>query len=211
MPNDFIIVNDLVKEAHFDIKYYGKDNFVGTPVDGYDAPLCVLQKRAAEGLVKASNAALKEGYRLKILDCYRPQRAVSHFVRWASNLADTVTKTHYYPNIPKSTLLGPYIAEKSGHSRGATLDVTLEKRSAENTWEPVDMGTPFDFFDPLSHTVNSEVGESVLQNRQRLIRYMQAGNFVNYELEWWHFSQQEQVYPNTYFDFPLQLTTDNTR
>jgi len=193
----------VLSDVSYDIKYHGPDNFVGTPVDGYQAPLCVLQKRAADGLIMAAQAATNAGYRLKILDCYRPQRAVDHFVRWAANLSDKTTKHRYYPNLPKDELLGPYIAERSGHSRGATVDVTLEKKTV-NGWEEIDMGTPFDFFDPLSNTFNGKATDSTIENRRRLIDFMQAGDFVNYKMEWWHFSQQQQAHPNTYFDFPIE-------
>jgi D-alanyl-D-alanine dipeptidase len=209
IPTDFVVVNDLLNNVSFDIRYHGNNNFVGKPVTGYHAPLCILHKQVADALAKAATAAEQAGYRLKIFDCYRPQQAVDHFVQWTRNLSDQTTKARYYPNLNKNSLLGPYIAEKSGHSRGASLDLTLEKRSDSGQWQELDMGTLFDFFDPLSNTFNPATTQKVLNNRQLLIRFMQAGDFVNYNMEWWHFSYPDQPYPNTYFNFPVVKRIDS--
>lgn len=204
IPTDFVILNDTLANAVFDIRYHGENNFVGTQVNGYLEPLCILQKEAAMALAKASKAAEEKGYRLKIFDCYRPQRAVSNFVKWASDLQDLSTKQQYYPNLPKDTLLGPYIAEKSGHSRGSSIDLTLQKLNEDGRYITLDMGTEFDFFDSLSNTYNQNLAPGILNNRRKLIAFMELGGFVNYKMEWWHFSLPDPHYKTTYFDFPVK-------
>ncbi len=212
IPKDFVVVNPKINDANVTMSYVTDDNFVGTPVDGYEANLCFLQERAANALVKVSVAAREKGFRLKIFDCYRPQRAVDHFVRWANDLDDQKTKAQYYPNIEKDTLVGPYIAGKSSHSRGVAVDLTLEQQDDNGIWRALDMGTRFDYFDSRSNTFNDKVSGFHLANRQTLIDLMAVGEFVNYSKEWWHFSHQSkqypQVYPKTFFNFPITDADD---
>jgi zinc D-Ala-D-Ala dipeptidase len=204
MPDDFVDVSDYLPEAVYDIRYYTGNNFVGDKVDGYLAPKCILQKQAAEALVKVAEQAAGQGLVLMLFDCYRPQRAVDHFLRWAQDLADTRTKQAYYPNLGKDKLVGEYIADRSGHSRGATIDLTLARRDAEGHWQELDMGSPFDMFDPVSNTDHPGIGESQHRNRQLLKTLMEGQGFSNYPLEWWHFSLVPEPYPETYFDFPVR-------
>jgi D-alanyl-D-alanine dipeptidase len=137
----------------------------------------------------------KEGFTLKVFDCYRPQRAVDHFVRWAKDLNDTKMKSTYYPNVDKKDLFKDgYIAAKSGHSRGSTLDLTIEG---------FDMGTPFDFFDPRSHTMTETVTQQQHKNRMTLKRVMERNGFKNYAEEWWHYTLKEEPFKETYFDFAI--------
>jgi D-alanyl-D-alanine dipeptidase len=181
----------LAPGIDLDIRYAGTDNFVGTVVDGYEAPRCWLLEAAAEALQEVSTQLRPQGLRLRVFDCYRPVRAVKHFVRWARDAGDLRTRPRYYPNLDKSALLGDYIAESSGHSRGATLDLTLLRctdATAANGCEPLDMGTPFDFFDPRAHTDSSAVTPAQAANRALLRDAMARAGFANYPLEWWHYT-----------------------
>ncbi|RDV26597.1 peptidase M15 [Alteromonas aestuariivivens] len=203
-PKDFVELNTAMPDASYDIRYFGSQNFVGEPIDGYLAPKCLLQREAAESLIRVAKQVAKQGLRLKIFDCYRPQRAVSHFMRWAQDLSDKRTKAEYYPNLAKETLVGDYIAERSGHSRGATVDLTLEFQQTNGHWQELDMGSAFDLFDTLSNTDDPRISELQRQNRQLLKSMMEAGSFENYSMEWWHYSYQPQPYPDTYFNFAIE-------
>ncbi|RHW76496.1 M15 family metallopeptidase [Colwellia sp. RSH04] len=202
IPNDFVTINTFIPEALFDIKYHSKDNFVGEVIDGYNADKCILHKAAANALMSAYRQARDAKLNLKIFDCYRPQRAVNHFIRWVNDLNNTATKHNYYPNLAKNSLLGPYIAAKSGHSRGSTLDLTLVKK-VNGQWQELDMGSAFDLFDPLSNTENSNISELQRKNRLLLKKIMIEAGFLDYDMEWWHFTLKNQAYPNHYFDFEV--------
>ena len=188
----FINVNRYIPTINFDIRYYTHHNFIGKPIDGYAFALCLLTPEATLALQKVQKALLQEHLRLKVYDCYRPQRAVNHFIRWAKDLNDTKMKATYYPNVNKSELftLG-YIAAKSGHSRGSTIDLSIET---------LDMGTPFDLFDQRSHTLSSQITPLQQQNRRHLKELMQQYGFVNYEAEWWHYTLKDEPYKERYFD-----------
>lgn len=185
-----------------DMKYAGTDNFTGAVVEGYRAPKCFLRRRAAEALVRVEATLHAQGYALRLWDCYRPARAVTAFVRWAGDLSETSTKAAHYPNLGKDKLLGEYIAPVSGHSRGATVDLTL-MRCQGGHCEPLDMGTPFDFFDPLAHTADPRVTPVQKANRERLIKAMATEGFSNYPQEWWHFTLPAAVSPVIY-DVPVE-------
>lgn len=182
-----IDIRTLVPDIQEEIHYAGIDNFTGARVDGYDAPKCFLRTGAAQALARVESGLRDEGYRLRLWDCYRPARAVAAFVRWAADLSDIRTKAAHYPNLGKDKLLGDYIAPVSGHSRGATIDLTLVKCAGDDC-TPLDMGTGFDFFDPRAHTDATDVTSAQHADRQRLLRAMTAQGFVNYPQEWWHFS-----------------------
>lgn len=201
----FVDVGRLDASIAIDMRYAGEDNFVGTTVEGYLAAKCLLAEPAAEALVKVQQDLVKQALGLLIYDCYRPQRAVDHFVRWAQDLADVRTKARHYPAVDKSLLfeLG-YIAEKSGHSRGSTVDLTLVRRSAEGEMLLLAMGTDYDFFDPLSHTEVPDVSSAELENRLLLKEAMENGGFENYPQEWWHYTLKNEVYPDDYWDVPVQ-------
>ena len=190
-----------------DIRYATDHNFVGAPVDGYDRPLCLLTPEAAAALVRAHDMLSTKGSRLVVFDCYRPQRAVDHFVRWSYYRLDQKTKSTYYPNVDKRLLfeLG-YIASRSGHSRGSTVDVGLVGIDApgDSVNALVDMGTPFDFFDPLSHTASPDITDGQRRNREMLLEAMRAAGFRNYPKEWWHFTLNGEPYPNSYFDVAVR-------
>lgn len=201
IPADFLDVGQLIPDAKVRMAYFGNENFVGTRVDGYEANKCYLQQDAAQALIKIQQAAMTKGYSLWIFDCYRPQRAVNHFLRWVADLADTSTKVNYYPNLNKNQLIGEYIAEKSGHSRGSSIDLTLASRDDTGNWRPIDMGSPFDMFDPISNVGAKSISDQQRANRQLLESLMLQGGFKVYEMEWWHFSYHPPVYTDTYFDF----------
>jgi zinc D-Ala-D-Ala dipeptidase len=184
-----------------DMKYAGTDNFTGAVVDGYRAPKCFLRTPAAQALARVEAAVRKQGYALQAWDCYRPARAVAAFVRWAGDLSATQTKAAHYPNLGKEKLLGEYIAPVSGHSRGATVDLTLMRCTAGKC-APLDMGTGFDFFDSLAHTADPRTTPAQKANRERLLKAMAAEGFSNYPAEWWHYTLPSAMAPVLY-DVPI--------
>lgn len=193
----------LMPDIDLDIRYAGTRNFTGTRVDGYEAPRCYLLRPAVEALARVERSLRAQGYRLRIFDCYRPMRAVRHFVRWASGLQDQRAKGEYYPNIEKSALIPGYISDRSGHSRGATLDLTM-LRCADETCTPLDMGTPFDFFDPRANTDHTGITDEQRRNRDRLREAMAAEGFANYAMEWWHYTFKPEPSPDLFFDVPVR-------
>jgi D-alanyl-D-alanine dipeptidase len=196
-------IRDLVPDMGEDIKYAGSDNFVGRPVVGYQAAKCLLLKPAAEALARTERALRRQHLRLKLFDCYRPARAVADFVRWAHDLSDQRTKAAHYPLIGKDQLLGTYIASVSGHSRGATVDLTLMQcDGGGNHCQPLDMGTHFDYFGILAHT-DAAVTPAQHANRLRLRDAMQREGFGNYPLEWWHYTLEPEPTPDTIYDVPI--------
>jgi zinc D-Ala-D-Ala dipeptidase len=201
VPDDFINIRTVAADIQVQMAYLGSDNFVGAPVDGYQANICYLQYDAAKALANAQQRARAKGYSLWLFDCYRPQRAVDHFMRWASDLSDTRTKAHYYPNLGKDQLVGEYIAAQSGHSRGSTVDLTLAMQDATGQWQPVDMGSAFDLFDPISNVGTDAISAEQQANRQLLHDIMHSAGFKVYQMEWWHFTHQPPVYTEQYFDF----------
>ena len=198
-------IRRLLPDVAEDIKYAGRDNFVGAPVNGYLAAKCLLLKPAAEALARVEHELRRQHLRLKLFDCYRPARAVADFVRWAHDLADQRTKAAHYPLIHKSELLGDYIAPVSGHSHGATVDLTMMQCDAHDAnCQPLDMGTHFDYFGVLAHTDATAVTAAQHANRVRLRAAMARENFSNYPLEWWHYTLQPEPAPHTIYDVPIQ-------
>lgn len=196
---DFVAVSGAGIEL--DIKYFTGDNLVGERLDGYLAPSCWLARSAANALQKVAVGLAEQGLGLLIFDCYRPQTAVNHFVRWAASPEDLSTKPLYYPNEEKARLFERgYIAERSGHSRGATVDLSVY-RLADG--KALDMGTGFDYMDESSATAYEPVSETVRANRDLLLAAMTAQGFVNYAQEWWHYTYKPEPYPDTYFSQPV--------
>ncbi len=198
-----------------DMRYRGSRNFLGRPVAGYEDAQCWLTRPAAEALAGVQREAETLGLRVKVFDCYRPQRAVDDFVRWGRDLQDQKTRAEYYPRVPKQELFQRgYIAERSGHSRASTVDLTLvvvDGLRARKVLagpladgEEADMGTPFDLFDPLSHTDSPEPAPDVRQNRQWLRALMQRHGWRNLPEEWWHYTLEREPYPDRFFDVPLR-------
>lgn len=224
LPDGFSTLTQIDDSIELDMRYLGNNNFVGRPIAGYQASACILTTPAATALAQVQAQANLEGYSLKVYDCFRPQRAVDHFVAWAADPADEKMKAAFYPDVPKDELFSRgYIAERSGHSRGSTVDLTLVRlgslqpqadpmddydcRGSEAQRFPdnsIDMGTSYDCFDERSHTDNPDVGEDVLANRHLLRDLMEAAGFVNYDQEWWHYTLRDEPYTDQYFDFPVQ-------
>ena len=199
----------LVPDLSQDIRYSGSDNFVGAPIDGYEAPRCWLKREAAEALARVEAGLRKHHRRLRVYDCYRPARAVAHFMRWAQDPADLKTKPDHYPELDKPALLDGYIAPVSGHSRGATLDLTLlqcDDRDADCT--PLDMGTGFDFFGTKANTDSPLASQVQRDNRHFLRDAMAAQGFSNYPMEWWHYTFQPEPTPGLLYDVPVTIPED---
>lgn len=210
----FTPITDVVPDAILEIRYYSTYNFVGARVDGYLEPLALLTKVAADSLLAVSDDLKQQGYRLNIYDAYRPQMAVAHFVRWAEDLNDSAMKPYFYPNVDKSVLFKEgYIAEKSGHSRGSTVDLTLVDMS---TGKEVDMGGVFDWFGRESHPdcggnpetmeyrPNDTITATQFENRMLLRQAMMRHGFKPLPEEWWHFTLANEPFPDTYFTFPVK-------
>jgi D-alanyl-D-alanine dipeptidase len=227
--SQFVTLTDVVPDAILEIRYFGTYNFVGTRIDGYLEPTALLTKVAADSLKAVSDDVKAQGYRLKIYDAYRPQTGVDHFVRWSKDVPDTLMKQYFYPDLDKNVLFPQeYICEKSGHSRGSTLDLTLFDMATE---KELDMGGTFDWFGPESHPDfcgNPENGEFTgdnhkspigrcitaeqFRNRMILRAAMLRHGFKPFETEWWHFTLKEEPFPDTYFTFPVrQLTTQKAK
>lgn len=198
-----VSIQALVPDIHLDMRYAGAANFVGTTITGYDAPRCYLLRPVAEALQRVEMALREQNQRLQLFDCYRPVRAVQHFVKWAGDSADQQTKAIYYPNLAKSQLLGDYIAPTSGHSRGATLDLTLMQCEGSRC-TAFDMGTNFDFFDVRAHTDAADITPLQRENRQRLRAAMEAEGFQNYAMEWWHYTLKPEPSREVAYDFPVR-------
>ena len=197
----FVLLSDAVPDVILEIRYYSTYNFIGDRIDGYEEPVALLTREAAAALRDVSDSLAQKGYRLKIFDAYRPQKAVSHFMRWALDSKDTRMKEYFYPGLEKDMLfpLG-YIAGHSGHSRGSTVDLTLFDMTAERE---ADMGGPFDFFGELSHPDYKDIPGEQYNNRMILREAMLAHGFTPLAEEWWHFTLENEPYPDTYFTFPV--------
>ncbi len=195
----------LVPDISLDMRYAGNDNFVGKPIDGYAAARCLLKSRAAQALAEVEHDLRKHSMRLQIFDCYRPARAVRHFVEWAADRDDQHTKARHYPNLDKTRLLGDYIAPVSGHSRGATIDLTLQQCDRHLLHcRALDMGTDFDFFDPRAHTDSFLASATQRTHRHQLRAAMNAAGFQNYTKEWWHYRFEPEPSPGTIYDIPIE-------
>ena len=205
--SDFVLLTDVVPDAIFEIRYYSTYNFVGDRIDGYEEPLAFMTKESAQALKEVSDDVKSQGYRLKIYDAYRPQKAVSHFVEWAKDIDDTRMKPYFYPDLNKDQLFPQgYIAEHSGHSRGSTVDLTLFDMETE---KEVDMGGTFDFFGEISHPDYKGITEEQYANRMILRKAMTDHGFKPLPEEWWHFTLENEPYPDTYFTFPVNSDAIN--
>lgn len=202
LPPGFVDLREAVPGIVLDLRYAGSHNFVGAPIDGYVRPRALLTHLAAAALGKVQKDLAPFGFGLKVFDAYRPQRAVDHFVRWSRDAADLKGKAEFYPQVDKSRLfeLG-YIAEKSGHSRGSTVDLTLVVLADGSE---LDMGSPYDLFDPISWPDSPNVSPGQRAHRLLLREAMLRAGFKPYGEEWWHFTLDNEPFPETYFDFPVE-------
>ena len=212
--SQFVLLTDVVPYAILEIRYYSTYNFIGRRIPGYEEPLAILTREAADSLKKVSDELMAQGYRLKIFDAYRPQKAVDYFMEWAQNMGDTLMKPYFYPELDKSILVPQeYIAEKSGHTRGSTVDLTLFDMAKE---KEVDMGCTYDYFGLASHPdvqpgqpvgAYQPINQEQYDNRMILQKAMLAHGFKAYDCEWWHFTLANEPFPDTYFTFPIALSS----
>ncbi|WP_400077734.1 M15 family metallopeptidase [Winogradskyella sp. R77965] len=202
LPEGFIYAKDIIKDLDVELRYYTTNNFVGDTIDGYKANRLILTEQTVEKLKFVQEELHHQNLCLKVYDGYRPQRAVNHFIRWARDLNDTINKQQFYPEVNKRNLFrAGYIASRSGHSRGSTLDLTITNGE---TGEPLDMGSPYDFFGEQSWVDYKDITEEQKKNRQLLQNVMLKYNFRNYPKEWWHFTLRWEPFPKTYFDFEVE-------
>ncbi|MEX2570174.1 MAG: M15 family metallopeptidase [Gemmatimonadota bacterium] len=220
----FVSIADIAPTIVVDARYHGSHNFIGRPIAGYEAPKCLVTLQAGAALARVQAELRPFGLGLQTFDCYRPQRAVDDFVAWAADPADTTMKEGFYPAVDKADLFDEgYIAERSGHSRGSTVDLTIvplpaqpPEREVEGVvdcrlpaperldGDSLDMGTAYDCFDPLSHTANPAIAAEARRNRLLLKAVMEKHGFTNYTQEWWHFTLSGEPYPDRYFDVPVR-------
>jgi len=202
VPDNFIYLAEVIPYVEFDLRYYSDNNFIGQPIPGYHGNALIVSLQSAIALKKVQQDLAYSNFALKFFDAYRPQQAVDYFVRWANDPDDIRMKAQYYPNVDKDELIPKgFIAAKSSHSRGSTVDVTII--SLENGQE-LDMGTPFDLFDQKSWPSDTTVSVQQRANRQLLRSVMSKHGFAGLEEEWWHFTLFDEPYPDTYFDFPVK-------
>ena len=200
-PSGFVLLSDHVPHIVQEIRYFSTYNFIGDRIDGYEEPCAVLTIEAARALKAVSNEMFVQGYRLKIFDAYRPACAVRHFVLWGIEDQDIRMKPYFYPDLEKQELFAKgYIAKKSSHSRGSTIDLTLLDMK---TGKELDMGSPFDLFSELSHPDCRTITEEQYNNRMILRKSMIRNGFKPIDCEWWHFTLDNEPYPDTYFEFPV--------
>lgn len=202
LPNGFVYLKSIDPTISVELKYLTSDNFLGTPVDGYNDNRCIITKRAALALKKIQTELKAMGLGLKVFDAYRPQQAVNHFVRWAKVIDDTLTKAQFYPTLPKSVLFQKgFIASRSGHSRGSTVDLTIIDLKSK---KELDMGGIFDLFHERSHVTSTLCTMQQRANRLLLRSLMLKYGFRPYSKEWWHFRFKNEPFPKSYFNFPVE-------
>jgi D-alanyl-D-alanine dipeptidase len=202
---ELVDLADVAPDVAVEMRYAGSENFVGEPIAGYQHPRCLLTPPAARALARVQRDLESRGMGLLVYDCYRPQRAVDRFVRWAEDASDQRNRQRYYPRVPKSQLFEQgYIARRSSHSRGSTVDLTLVRRDRVGGISPVDMGGHFDLFDPSSHTDSTEVGELPRRHRRLLRDAMNRAGFENLPEEWWHYTLRDEPYPDRYWDVVIR-------
>jgi D-alanyl-D-alanine dipeptidase len=222
LPEGFVYLSEVAPGITQHMRYAGDHNFVGRPIVGYEAPACILTREAAEALAAAASELAGRGLNLRVYDCYRPARAVADFAQWATDLDALDMQAEFYPRVDKSRLfeLG-YIAERSGHSRGSTVDLTIEQiGTAPHAWQAgaplvdcalperfddgvLEFGTGYDCFDIHAHHGAEGISDEATANRQRLSDLMARHGFKPYAEEWWHYTLADEPFPQTYFDFPV--------
>lgn len=202
LPKGFVYAKDVIPKLRSDLRYYSSNNFIGKPIDGYKKPKCILTIQAANALKKVQEELGRLGFGLLIYDAYRPQRSVDQFVAWTKDPSDTIMKEKYYPKIDKKDLIPQqYIASKSGHSRGSTVDLTIVSLT---TGHILDMGSPYDLFDDKSGIDYPNITRNQRAVRLLLKRRMEKHGFKAHPKEWWHFTLKKEPFPKKYFDFPVE-------
>ena len=201
----FVLLSDYVPGIVQEIRYFSTYNFVGDRIDGYEEPCAILTIEAARALKTVANKANVHGYRLKVFDAYRPVSAVKHFMLWGIEDLDQRMKPFFYPDIEKQDIFKQgYVASKSSHSRGSAIDLTLLDMK---TGKELDMGSPFDFFSEVSHPDYRGITDEQYNNRQFLADLMGSEGFEPIDCEWWHFMLKDEPYPDTYFEFPVSVSS----
>mgnify|MGYP000565988207 CR=1 FL=1 len=202
LPKNFVYLKDIAPSIRIELRYFSNNNFIGKPIDGYLKDSLIISTPAAKALREIQTKLMLSGLSLKIFDAYRPQQAVDHFIRWAKVMNDTLMKQFYYPDVQKSELftLG-FIASKSGHTRGSTVDLSIVD---VKTNKELDMGSSYDFFGEESHPFYKKITESQMKNRMLLRTIMIKNGFIPYDNEWWHFTLKDEPYPTTYFNFLIE-------
>ena len=199
----FVLLSDYVPQIIQEIRYFSTYNFIGDRIDGYEEPIALLARDAARALKAVSSEMIVKGYRLKIFDAYRPATAVRHFILWGIEDQDIRMKPYFYPEVEKEELFSRgYIAKQSSHSRGSAVDLTLLDMQ---TGKELDMGSPFDLFSERSHPDCRDVTDEQYENRMFLQKAMVRNGFQPIDCEWWHFSLEDEPYPDTYFTFPVAM------
>ncbi len=199
LPRGFVYLKEVIPTIKSELRYFNGDNFIGKRIDGYLSEKIILSRDAALALAKVQEELRTFGLGLKVFDAYRPQRAVDNFIRWAGVLNDTLNKSKFYPDVKKRNLFKEgYIATRSGHSRGSTLDLTIIDLE---TGEELDMGSTYDFFGRESWVDYKQINTSQRANRMLLQTIMLKHGFRSYPKEWWHFTLRQEPFPETYFDF----------
>lgn len=202
LPKGFVYVKSRIPDIKTELRYFTNNNFVGQKIDGYNKDVCILSTQATKALKKVQDELKTFNLSLKVFDAYRPQRAVNHFIAWAKDLNDTINKQDYYPDVDKKDLFkDQYIASKSRHSSGSTLDVTLVDLE---TGEELDMGTPYDFFGPQSWIHYIRLTTQQKANRLLLQSIMTKHGFRFYPWEWWHFTLRGEPFKDQHYDFPVE-------
>lgn len=206
LPDGFVDVAKVVPRIIIDLRYMTEFNFVGAPIDGYKKPRCILTREAANSLSRVQAELVEFGLGLKVFDAYRPQQAVDHFVRWAKDPDSVATKSKFFPDVDKRALFDRgYIASRSGHTRGSTVDLTIVTLSVDGKLPvELDMGTPFDYFGTESWTNHRKLKPQQRVNRLLLRAIMEKHGFRPYAKEWWHFTLNNEPFPDQYFNFPVQ-------
>ena len=200
LPPGFVYINDIDESIKIDLRYFTTNNFTGHIIEGYKSNMAIISYAAAKSLVQVQNDLKKKNLSLKIFDAYRPQMSVNYFIKWSNDLADTINKSLYYPKIKKPQLFPMgYIAERSGHSRGSTVDLTIIDNK---TNKELDMGTLYDFFGPESSTDFSNITDNQMSNRLLLLKVMTKNGFKNYPMEWWHYTLVPEPF-DSYFNFVI--------
>lgn len=205
LPPGFVYLDEVIPDIQQELRYRSDDNFVGERIDGYLAARAILSRAAAQALAGVQRELRPFGLGLKVFDAYRPQRAVDHFVRWAEDLNDTRMKQAYYPDVAKRDLFSEgYIAARSSHSRGSTVDLTLVALDVPPAAAELDMGTGFDYFGPESWPRYAGATPAQRAHRLLLRSLMLNHGFTPYPREWWHFTLADEPFPETWFDFPVR-------
>ena len=222
LPEGFVYLRDVAPSISQVMSYATSENFTGQVVPGYANPSCILTRQAATALKNVEGYLNQNGYGLVLFDCYRPERSVAFFGRWAAAPPSREDRTFYFPEVDKKDLIKKgYIAARSSHSRGSTVDVGLRDLKADGEVKSkiarcdqslrqpligtqLNMGTTFDCFSHRSATYSSETPIIAQHHRKILLRAMNKYGFSNYAAEWWHFTLQAEPFKSTYFDFVIE-------